>query len=280
MPELPEVETTKNDLKKRIVSRKIEGFWVGVPSRVFGKTNLAVNKTIQSLERRGKNIIINLSDDVSILIHQKISGHLLWGHWTKEKNKWVSKDKEMNHRVNSYIHFIVFLSDKKMVALSDPRKFFKVEINKEQEILEKIKDLGPDALEVSLDEFKKRIKQKKQIIKKLLLDQTFIAGVGNIYSDEALWQAKISPFRPACSLKDQEIKELYLSMRKILKKALELKGDSTSDYRLVTGEEGGYQKFHKVYQRDGKLCLRKDGGIIQREKFNNRSLRYCLKCQK
>ncbi len=290
MPELPEVETTKKDLAEQIISKKIKSFWIGIPSRVsffsdFNKNNFEKKisgKTIKDIKRKGKNIIIDLSDDISILIHQKIAGHILLGEWQKNNNTWISSDKNLLEKVNSFIHFIIFLTNKKMIAVSDPRKFFKVEFWRKNDLYESrtMQELGPDALEITFKEFQESLLKRKQEIKKLLLNQNFISGIGNIYSDEILWDCKISPFRKAHSLKENEIKSLYKSMIKILNKALKLKGDSTSDYRLITGEKGGYQNFHKVYRRDGQLCMRKDNGIIKRKKFGNRSLRYCPICQK
>jgi formamidopyrimidine-DNA glycosylase len=289
MPELPEVETTKKDLASRIVSKKTIKCWTDVPSRVsvcsdFKKKKIdqiIENKIIQEVERKGKNIIIHLSDDVSILIHQKISGHVLFGKWKKQGDSWIPEDKKLMEKVNSFIHFIVFLSNKEMIALSDPRKFFKVEFWKKKDLMESktIKELGPDALEISLKEFQERLTKKKQEIKKLLLNQSFVSGIGNIYSDEILWEARISPFRKANSLSEKETKIIYQTILKVLKKALALKGDSVSDYRLITGEKGGYQNLHNVYQKENQACKRKDGGIIQKKKFGSRALRYCPVCQ-
>lgn len=290
MPELPEVETTKKDLSKKIILEKVKGCWVGLPNRTFIRSDfkkrdyseIIKGGKIENVYRKGKNIIIDLSNGVSILMHQKISGHILFGKWQYDSGKWISKDKLLAQKINSFIYFIIFLTNGNMIALSDPRKFFKVEFWKKEDLEESqaIKELGPDALEIDLKRFQGLLGKRKQGIKKLLLNQSFISGIGNIYSDEMLWDAAISPFRKANSLKEDETKKLFKSMRKILKESLRYKGDSTSDYRLITGEEGSYQKRHKVYQRDGEKCPRNDGGIIKREKFGNRSLRYCPICQK
>ncbi len=288
MPELPEVETTTKDLSKVIVSRKIVGVWTDLPKKITVKSffdsidfeKIIKGLTIEKVERRGKNIIFFLSKDVSILLHQKISGHVMFGKWKKISNSWVTENKKLSEKVNSFLHFIIFLDDSNMIALSDPRQFFKVEIWKKEELMEDLKKIGPDALKISFIEFKKITEKRKGEIKKLLMNQGFVSGIGNIYSDEILWDAGISPFRKANSFSEKELSELYFSMKKILKKAVEVKGDSLSDYRLINGEKGGYQKFHKVYQREGLECKRKNCGIIQRKKFGNRHLRYCPKCQK
>ncbi len=288
MPELPEIETTKNDLSEKIIGKKITDLWVGLPGKVSIKSSflekdeksIVKGKRIQRIERKGKNIIFVLSGKRSILIHQKISGHLLLGKWKLISGKWITKDKKLSERVNSFLYFIIFLDNGLMVSLSDPRQFFKVEIWKNNELLEAMEKIGPDALEIKRKEFKEIIKKRKGEIKKLLLNQEFISGIGNIYSDEILWDAEISPFRKACSLTEKEKDALYSSMMKILKKALKLQGDSISDYRLINGGKGQYQNFHKVYQRDGLFCKRLDKGIIKKKKFGNRHLRYCPICQK
>ncbi len=290
MPELPEVETTRKDLSKEIIGLKIKKCWIGVPSRIFIRSQSLGNnfneaiagKTIKSVERKGKNIIINLSDSVSILIHQKISGHILLGNWKMSAGKWIAEEKQLLEKVNSFIHLAFFLSDGRMVTLSDPRKFFKVELWKNEDLQNSVdmKNLGPDALKISQKDFQKIILSRRQEIKKLLLNQNCISGIGNIYSDEILWDAETSPFRRANSLKEKEIEAIFKSMVKILKEALRLKGDSISDYRMINGERGNYQNFHKVYQRDGQPCKRQDGGIIQKKKFGSRYLRYCPVCQK
>jgi formamidopyrimidine-DNA glycosylase len=287
MPELPEVETTKKDLSRLITSKKIIGAWTDLPKKISIKScfqekdieKIIKGLKIEKIERVGKNIIFYLSKNRAILLHQKIAGHIMFGKWEKVSGAWVTKNKKLSEKVNSFIHFIVFLEGGDMVALSDPRQFFKVEIWKIQELKEDLKKIGPDALKISLQVFKKIIKKRKGEIKKLLINQEFVSGIGNIYSDEILWHSKINPLRKVNSFSEKEILSLYYSMKKILKKAVDVKGDSISDYRLITGEKGGYQKFHKVYQREGLDCKRKDGGIIKRKKFGNRYLRYCPICQ-
>jgi len=290
MPELPEVETTIKGLSQKVLFKKIKGCWTDQSSRVFIRSDfprrnpgeIIKGKTIESIERKGKNIIINLSKGIAVLVHQKISGHLLLGEWKEKSGKWIPSDKLLAEKINSFIHFIIFLSDGPMIAVSDPRKFFKIEFWKKKELMdsEAIKKIGPDALDIGLEKFRVSLRGRKREIKKLLIDQSFIAGIGNIYSDEILWDAQINPSREASSLDKNEVETLFKSMAKILKKAVRLKGDSISDYRLVTGEKGGYQNFHKVYQREGRPCKRKDGGIIKKRKFGGRHLRYCPVCQK
>jgi len=123
------------------------------------------------------------------------------------------------------------------------------------------------------------IKSEQRKIKQVLMDPSVIAGIGNIYSDEILWKARINPFRETRTLDDKNLKEIYDAMKEVLIKAIELKGDSMSDYRLITGEKGGYQNVQKVYRQEGKPCPRKDGGIIETKKLGGRSAHYCPVCQ-
>lgn len=282
MPELPEVETTVRQLSPKVVGRKIKDIWTDAPKMIKGKAKEVLNKKIKKIFRRGKNILIELEGDRMILIHQKLTGHLLFGKWKKEKGEWVPEEKgPLEEKINRFLHLIFFLDNGKMVALSDLRKFAKVVFGRKEEILNSkdIKSLGPEALEISFEDFKKRIKSSKKEIKKVLMDQTKIAGIGNIYSDEILFSAKVHPKKKASDLSEKELKKIYLSMKKILKKAIELQGESISDYRTPSGEKGKFDKVRKVYRREGEKCSR-CGGKIERIKIGGRSAHFCPSCQK
>ena len=171
-----------------------------------------------------------------------------------------------------------------MLALSDLRKFAKVELWKTKELKEseELKSLGPEPLEKDLtfDKFKEVLSKKKGgKIKQILMDQTIIAGIGNIYSDEILWQAKIHPFQALSKLSDADLKKIYQAMRRILPLAIKLGGESISDYRRPSGEKGYFDKERKVYRREGEKCSR-CGGIIEKAKLAGRSAHYCPKCQR
>ncbi len=283
MPELPEVETTVADLSKVAVGRKIADIWTDTPKRfsVLSRDGgVVVGGRIKAVSRRGKNIIIDLSDGKKILIHQKISGHLLFGKWSFDGERWVSKKDSLQEKVNSYLRFIFTLDNGKMIGLSDPRKFAKVEIWDGEDLDRKLSvEIGPDAMEIDKEEFRERVSNKGSIIKTVLMDQSVISGIGNIYSDEMLWDARISPYRRPKELSDKEMGALFRSMRKVLLKGIKLKGDSMSDYRLIDGTKGGYQNRHKVYKKEGESCPREDGGTIERRKLGSRSLRFCPACQ-
>lgn len=268
MPELPEVETTVGELKNKVIGRKILKVWTDF-EKMFKPSFLEFQKgvsgeTIKEISRRGKNIIIKLSSGNYILIHQKLTGHLLYGKDIKE----------------NFVHLIFFL-DKGQLALSDLRKFAKVVFIPDLKNYPDYYKLGPEPLnrEFTLEKFKETLQQTQAKIKKVLMDQEKIAGIGNIYSDEILFAAKISPLREVRKLTEKEIQILYQAIKKILKKAVEAKGTSVSDYRRPSGEKGNFEKFLKVYRHEGQPCPC-CGTKIKRLKFGGRSAHFCSCCQK
>jgi len=291
MPELPEVETTVRYLKDKIIGQKIVGLDFDTPNLIKKPSpeelkRQIVGKKITKIERKGKNILIYLNQDYLLLIHQKLTGHLLYGKWQKEKGKWLPQEKNSPlflDQQNRFIHFLLFLANGKMLALSDLRKFAKIIFAKKEEVLnsDDLKTLGPEPLskEFTLTYFQKICQKSNKPIKTLLMDQKLISGIGNIYSDEILWQAKISPLRKANSLKEKEIKVIYQKIKAVLKEAIKLQGTSIVDYRKPNGAKGEMDKFLKVYRKEGQKCPRCQG-IIKRVVINGRSAHFCPKCQK
>ncbi len=290
MPELPEVETIVRDLNKTVLGRKIEDVWSDFKKIVkkpkFSDLKKRIKgKKIEKIWRRGKNIIFELSGNKTLLIHQKLTGHLLLGNWRLEKGKWASliKGPLSEDPKNRFLHLIFWLDNGQQLALSDLRKFAKVELWDSNDFKEskEFKSLGPEPLEKSFtfERFKERFKNKKGKIKQVLMDQTIIAGIGNIYSDEVLWKAKIHPFEQASKLNEKKLKKIYQAIREILPKAIKLGGESFSDFRKLSGKKGYFDKERKVYQREGEKCSH-CGTIIKRVKLAGRSAHFCPKCQK
>ena len=282
MPELPEVETIVNDLKKVLPGLKIRDVW----SDVFNARKIkkeTAGKKILKVERRGKNILIHLSGGKTILVHQKMTGHLLYGIWNLESGIWKSilpgplRDPE-----NRFIHLLFFLSNNRQLALCDMRKFAKVAVLPTEKILEEFKNLGPDPFDKGLTfvEFKKIISKKSGKIKIVLMDQSLIAGIGNIYADEILWAAGVHPLKPANKLEENELKKIYGVIKPILKKAVKARGSSYIDYRDAFGREGHYQKMHYAYQQTGMKCKKRDGGVIKKIRIGGRSAHFCPVHQK
>ncbi|MCR4284062.1 MAG: DNA-formamidopyrimidine glycosylase [Parcubacteria group bacterium] len=276
MPELPEVQTTVSGLNEFLPGLKIRGVWsdwkkmIKFPKSFSSFKKELIGHKIIKVERRGKNILIYLSDDKTLLIHMKMTGSLFYGDGLGVK----------------FNHLVLNLSNGKQLTLSDLRKFAKVLIWPTSRLadLSDINKIGRDALEkdLSLKKFKDILKKRPNgKIKQILMDQDIVAGIGNIYSDEILWYSGIHPLRKISSIKENEFKKIYKNMRLVLKKAIKLGGDSMSDYRNIYGEKGHYQDHHKVYHREGEPCLKRGcRGIIKRIKIGGRSACFCPVCQK
>lgn len=301
MPELPEVQTVVNDLNRKVVGRKIIGVWFDWPKMLKDPLDQQRNKIahkhvevfqkaikgkkILRVKRRAKNILFYLSGDLMMLVHLKMTGHFLVGKWKISGKKAIpiSPPEMINDPYNGYIHIIFYLDNGQQLALSDLRKFAKAILGTKEQIenLPELKKLGPEANSPSLtvDKFISLISSEKRKIKQVLLDQEVVAGIGNIYSDDILWQARIHPFKPANKLKEKEIKVMYQAMKSILKKALKLRGTSSSDYRDTAGKRGGYDKVRLAYDREDEPC-RRCKIPIARLKMGGRSAHFCPKCQK
>ncbi len=293
MPELPEVETTINMLKKsspRILGAVFLEVWTDSPLLIKKPKNLLQfkkeikGKKIKRIWRRGKNIIFDLSENKFLLIHQKLTGHLLFGEWRRQDDKWQAlvKGSLIDDPMNRFLHLIFYLDNGKQLALSDLRKFAKLEVLSQEELKEELDSLGPEPLDktFTFEKFKESVlKKKNKAIKQVLMDQGVIAGIGNIYSDEILFEARINPFRKISELKEKELREVYSAIKKILSLGIKLQGASVSDYRLPSGDKGGFDRVIKVYRKEGQRCPR-CGAIIKRQKIGGRSAHFCPKCQK
>jgi len=289
MPELPEVQTIVNDLKKQIIGFRILDVWSDAPRLVKKPPFLEFKKEIKNLKildihRRGKNILIRLDKNKMLLIHQKLTGHLLIGRWQIKNQKVIPLiPGPLKESVNNYIHLIFYLNNNKMLALSDLRKFAKVILgsNKEVESLPDLKNLGVEPLnkDFTFSVFSSLISQEKRKIKTVLMDQKIISGIGNIYSDEMLWLSKIHPLSLAYQLSIFQQKKLYSALKKVLKSALYYRGSSVDDYRDPFGQEGHYSQKLRVYRRNKKPCFR-CGHLIEKIKLQGRSAYFCPYCQK
>lgn len=285
MPELPEVESVVRGLRRGIVGRKIKSVWINTPKLIKNATaekfsRLIKNREIISVDRRAKNILIRLSGGYLLLIHLKMTGHLLISRWKLGKHAAEPlEDGVFSEKVNGYIRVVFILDDGRMLGFSDLRKFGKLRLGPEEEVLkEEIGQIGPEATDISEKEFKTILKGSRRNIKQVLLDQKKIAGIGNIYSDDILWKAKVHPLRLASSLSDQEITALLAATKEILALAVSLGGTSISDYRNVEGLEGNYGSHRLVYGREKEPCLRCKTPITKL-KIGGRTARFCPKCQ-
>jgi len=272
MPELPEVQTIVNELSKEIKGKKIVRLEVLEPKMVKGDVKRLEGLVVEEVRRRAKLIIVDLSDDYHLLFHLKLTGQLLY---YREKKK---QDDAEPARV--VIHF----ADKSFLRFNDRRKFGYIKILTKKELEEVLKkeDYGPEPLEdeFTYKRFLQILSQRPNAqIKPLLMEQSFIAGIGNLYSDEILFTAKIHPKKKVSQLCDADKKSLYGAIKKILKEALQHKGSSLDTYRRTTGEKGDYEKHRRVYRRLGEPCF-SCGSPIQSLKFGSRTSYFCPTCQK
>ena len=274
MPELPEVETIVRELKKVLISRKIinveikEPLLIGFPGNSVQFKEGIVGQKIINVSRRGKYIILVLSEEKRMIIHLRMSGKLLF------KNSY--------DRYGKHTHIVFKLDNNKDLRFNTIRKFSRVYLI-EDKCLENaggFVNLGPEPLgdDFTLRDFKLLFKGRKAIIKSLLLNQKFLAGLGNIYTDEALFRAGIKPTRRADSLTDKELSKLYKAIRKVLAEGIKYGGTTFSDYVNAMGQKGDFQGELMVYQRGGEKCYNCGHKII-REKICGRSTHYCPGCQ-
>lgn len=300
MPELPEVQTIIDDLNKKIKGDTVVSFWSEWPKAIKNKTlekfkREIKNRQILGARRIGKNIFIDMSGGKTLYIHLKMTGHLLVKSQIAidKLQTGGGKTDYFSDRVNQYIRHIWYLKSQKAksknaydktLEFSDLRKFGKIVLDTKEKIsdLKEVKALGVDAMSpaFSLKNFQAVLKKyPRRPIGLLLMDQEIIAGIGNIYRSEILFEAGILPERPSGKIPENEIKKLYASTKKVLKKAIRLRGTSDSDYRDTAGAPGSFQKAVKVYRREKKKCP-KCGTIVVRKTFGQRSVFFCPVCQK
>ena len=193
------------------------------------------------------------------------------------------KKGPLEEKINTFIHLLFTLDNGKMIALSDVRKFAKAELWKTEDLLssDEFKNLGPEPLEKNFTfaKFKEALKGKKGKVKQVIMVPEVIAGIGNIYSNEALWWAKIHPQKDVSKLSDVQLKLLYYSIIKVLLAGVKLGGESFSDYRNIDGKKGHFDDERKVYKREKQKCARCKTLIILL-KFGGRSAFFCPKCQR
>lgn len=263
MPELPEVETISSLLDTQLRGKTIKKIKINSPKQFIGSPAKIIGKKITKIKRLGKQIVIYLNHEPGLLIHLKLTGQLLLQN-TLEKNE--------NAR-------ITFVLDKGVLVFKDIRKFGWIKVINSQ-IFKKEKELlGPDALSSKFNSnyLSKKIAKTTRPIKVILHDQKIVSGIGNIYANEALFQAKILPQKPGKELTEKEVKLLVKSIKTILKIAIKHGGTSSRDYIKPDKTLGSYQEVAKVYQKD--RCPNCHQPLIKK-KIGGRSSFFCPRCQK
>ena len=282
MPELPEVETIRLGLQKHLVGQTIEKVDVRLKKMVTGDVAHIVGSKIVSVERFGKGLVISLDNDYAIAIHIRMTGQLIYRDAVIEKSFHPSL-KIGGEIPNKFTHVIFTLKGKKdaMLYYNDIRQFGWMKIIKRGDLktVPFFKELGPEHLKDLTEELLSTIVHSaKGPIKPLLMDQKKIGGIGNIYANDALFQAKIDPRRKANSLTDVEIAHLFEAIEFVLKKSLSYGGASEVNFVNALGEDGGYQHHFLVYARENEPCLVCHTLIIKIRKAG-RGTFYCPTCQ-
>lgn len=266
MPELPEVETIKCELQKAVLGKRITRVSVRYPKLIrqpsverFKKE--ASGALIEKVLRRGKLLVLELSNGKALTIHLKMTGQLIYPGSNGKASRVVFS-----------------FSDGTKLDFRDQRLFAELRLLDDWRALKFVRELGPEPAQLQLKQFKEMLSQKKTKIKPLLMDQAFIAGIGNLYAAEALFRARIHPARSAASLTEREKERLFREINKTLKEAVKHRGSSVDQYVQLNGSAGNYLKYHRVYGRKGKPCL-VCKAPIKRISLGGRGTYFCPKCQ-
>ncbi|MDD5153390.1 MAG: bifunctional DNA-formamidopyrimidine glycosylase/DNA-(apurinic or apyrimidinic site) lyase [Desulfovibrionales bacterium] len=277
MPELPEVENIVRDLRPKLCGKLIKEVEVAHHSIIVGRKNnlpgLLRNKKIKNLSRKGKCIVFDLSNGYELSIHLGMTGQLLY----RQKGGAIDRHTRMVLHLNDNLHELRF-ADMRRFGWVSLRSKMRRGVRPGEDKNAYLDNLGPDALTLDLKGFKTCLSNRTGTVKGLLLNQHIISGLGNIYTDESLYRAGIHPQRKINTLTEHEIKRLHKAIGQILNEAIVCGGSSVSTYRLPDGKEGEFQRQHKVYKRQGRLCPRCRTPIV-RIKVAGRGTCFCPKCQ-
>lgn len=276
MPELPEVETIARHLRVQLVGQRLEGVEVRWP-RCIATPAVAeferelTGREVSDVGRRGKFVVVSLSGGRFLLVHLRMTGRLIVeGEEVHGANSGMGPDP--------HVHATFRFASGRVLHFRDPRKFGRLYLVEDP--AQVLGGLGPEPL---ADDFTPQdlydlLRNRRGRLKPLLADQRLLAGLGNIYIDEALWEAGLSPFCRAHTLRVGEVARLHAAIRKVLSRAIENLGTTLRDYRTPLGELGGYQEVLVVYGRQGEPCPR-CGTLIRREVLGGRGTWYCPSCQ-
>jgi formamidopyrimidine-DNA glycosylase len=272
MPELPEVETIVQSLSSKIKGLEISSIRIIYPPVLRNKELSFIHdlkgRKVVGVRRRGKMLLIDFESNLSLLIHLKMTGQLLF--YPREEP------------LDKHNHFILsFKDEKNELRFRDVRKFGFISCIRNLDIscVDELKNLGPEPLGIDFSLFKKLFQGRKARLKSLLLNQNFIAGIGNIYADEILFQAKLHPLTAASHLGYDDLKRLLKAMRGVLRKAIIHKGSSIRSFTNDEGKRGKFQDYHQVYGREALSCFI-CGEKIKRLRLGGRSSFFCPRCQK
>jgi formamidopyrimidine-DNA glycosylase len=273
MPELPEVETIRRTLAEHVTDLKIEEIKLIWSSAVCGWKDqsfegLATGRRIQTIDRRGKYLLIRLDEDLTLIAHMRMTGRLNYFAENQEPEKHTHVVFRLEH---GEVHFSDVRKFGRIQAIPTPLCFSESSLCK----------LGPEPLDAEFtpEVLKERFEKKKLSVKAALLDQHVLAGLGNIYVDESLFRAGISPERRVDTLSETEISKLHQAIQNILQAGIDAQGTSFRDYRDANGKKGSFEQALQVYGRGGEPC-KVCGQTLERLRLAGRTTVYCSRCQK
>ncbi|KKR26919.1 MAG: formamidopyrimidine-DNA glycosylase, formamidopyrimidine-DNA glycosylase [Microgenomates group bacterium GW2011_GWC1_39_7] len=280
MPELPEVETLKLGIQKYVAGHKILDVEIRHPKVFQGEALNVIGAKITGVRRVGKGLILELSNRYSLAIHIKLTGQLIY---RDEKTKNIPLSPKVGQTLpNNLTHIIFKLDQGAALYYNDQRRFGWIKVLKADEVekLPFFRDMGPEPFkDLTFARFKFVVGRKVTKIKPLLMDQTNMGGIGNIYANDALFRARIDPRRPGKSLSEKELKKLYESILFVLKKGLESKGASELSFVNILGQEGEYQNHTLVYGKRNQPCPN-CSSLIKFIRIAGRGTFFCQNCQK
>lgn len=289
MPELPEVETVRMQLEKYVVGKTISEIASYHKKSLLGDPTTVTGKKILAAKRLGKMIVLDVEGKIDIGIHLKMSGQLLYQKLDKIKRNKNSSTHNLqlttnNSTLHKHTRVIIGFKSGDQLIFNDQRIFGWVRIMSGDELkgMKYVINLGPEPWDISDTQFYKQLQAKKKAIKVVLTDQDIISGVGNIYANDALWEAGVKPTRGSNTLKPAEVRLLRSSIVKVLKEGIKYGGSTGQDGKYINleGNQGSYQNHFRVYDRKGLSCLRSDGGKIVKITLGGRGTYFCPVCQK
>lgn len=283
MPELPEVESIKIQLEKYLVGHRITDVDIRYKKCFEGSKKLLLGGEIRKIRRFGKVLSIDLDNKYSIVIHVKLTGQLIYRGPNLNRTHKLS-NKVIGGINGKHTHVIFQLNRGGKLYYNDVRKFGWIKIVKSSRLKDQINfisKLGPEPLaDLSISKFREIVGKTSRSIKTLLMDQSKISGIGNIYANDALWLAKIHPSTPSNKLSNENTKLLFNAIEKVLKEGLKRGGASELAFVTPDGAEGNYQDYFLAYGKEGETCPRCKKARFAKIKIANRGTNYCPVCQK
>lgn len=276
MPELPEVENVRQGLLSAVVGQTVSRVSLRRPDVVRGKkrpADLLKGQMITRVDRKGKQLALvtemsGAGGGVCLCVHLGMTGSLR------------CHDPRKPFVPDGHTHVVWHMANGSRLAFRDPRRFGGIWTfaSTDDLIEQRWSRLGPDALMIKPTQLHSGFRKTRRVLKAVLLDQSIVAGLGNIYVDELLFNCRVSPVRPACELDHKQVQQLVTRMRRLLDRAIRSGGSTLRDYTNAQGQPGGYQFSHKVYGRSGQACAQ-CGGLLSNATIAGRTTVYCEQCQ-